>query len=113
MVEQDLRSAELINVGVALALGVQLGFAGQLLSMLMAKGVLSKEEAIELLGKLADIVTASLGGPATDLQALTRKPLQDHAQALRKLAGEPILRAEQGIFWRIAQVHLSDVALIL
>jgi hypothetical protein len=30
VVEQDLRSAELINVGVGLALGAQLGFVGQL-----------------------------------------------------------------------------------
>jgi hypothetical protein len=88
MVEQDLRSAELINLGLSLALGAQLALAGQLLSTLMASGVLSREEAVELLNKLADTITLSLNQPTTDLQAMTKKPLQDHAVALRKLAAD-------------------------
>jgi len=53
MVEQDLRSAELINIGLGLALGAQLALAGQLLSTLMARGILSREEVVEFLNKLA------------------------------------------------------------
>jgi len=86
MVEQDLRSAELISTGVGLALGAQLAFAGQLLATLVGKGVLSREEATRLLTKVADTIAESLGEPGSDLQAVTRKSLQDHAEALRKLA---------------------------
>jgi hypothetical protein len=100
MVEQDLRSAELINIGLGLALGSQLALAGQLLSTLMARGILSREEVIELLNKLADTITISLNQPTTDLQAMTKRPLQDHAKALRKLAADldlpPVVASKRG-----------------
>ena len=61
---------------------------GQLLSMLIANQCLSKEQAGELLKKIADTITTSLDQPTTDLQAVAKKPLREHAEALRKLAAD-------------------------
>ena len=86
MADQDTHLAELASFGVALSLGAQLAFGGQLLSTLIANQCLSKEQAGELLKKIADTITTSLDQPTTDLQAVAKKPLREHAEALRKLA---------------------------
>jgi hypothetical protein len=49
MADQDTGLVELVNFGVGLSLGGQLAFAGQLLSVLIANGFLSKEQSSELL----------------------------------------------------------------
>ena len=86
MAERDLPSAELIRASVAFTLAAQLGFIGQLLSTLVATRALSKEQATELLNKLADTISLSIDLPGSDLQAVLKKPIEDHAEALRKLA---------------------------
>jgi hypothetical protein len=88
MADQDTDLAKLLSFGVALSLGAQLAFGGQLLSTLIANQYLSKEQAGELLKKIADTITTSLDQPASDLQAVAKKPLREHADALRKLAAD-------------------------
>ena len=58
--EQAKLAAELAATGMRLALTAELAFAGQLISALVAGGVLSKQEAVDLITKLADTITSSL-----------------------------------------------------
>jgi hypothetical protein len=88
MADRDTDLAELASFGVALSLGAQLAFGGQLLSTLIANQCLSKEQAGKLLKKIADTITTSLDQPKTDLQAVAKKPLREHAEALKKLAAD-------------------------
>jgi hypothetical protein len=86
MVEQDLQAAESVNVSVELALNAQLAFIGQLISTLIASSVISAEQAVEMLTKLADTITSSLNRPGSDLQAIRTKPIREHAE--RELAAD-------------------------
>ncbi|HEY4858843.1 MAG TPA: hypothetical protein VII14_02775 [Xanthobacteraceae bacterium] len=95
MADQDTHLAEQVSFGVALSLGAQLAFGGQLLSTLIANQCLSKEQAGELLKKIADTITTSLDQPTSDLQAVAKKPLREHAEALRKLAADLSLSDQQ------------------
>jgi hypothetical protein len=90
MADQATGPVELVSFGMGLSLGAQLAFAGQLLSMLIANKSISEEHAKELLTKVADTITTSLDQPASDLEALAKKPLLEHAEALRKLAADLI-----------------------
>jgi hypothetical protein len=90
MTDQATGPAESVSFGIGLSLGAQLAFAGQLLSTLIANKLISEEQAKELLTKVADTITSSLDQPASDFQALAKKPLLEHAEALRKLAADLI-----------------------
>ena len=86
MDDENLRITETVGFGVRLSLGAQLASTGQLVSTLIASGVLSKQQAREFLVKLAETIMSSLEEPATDLESIAKGPLQEHAEALRKLA---------------------------
>lgn len=90
MTDQATGPAESVSFGIGLSLGAQLAFAGQLLSTLIANKTDYPKSGQELLTKVADTITSSLDQPASDFQALAKKPLLEHAEALRKLAADLI-----------------------
>jgi hypothetical protein len=80
--------AETAANSTRLALTAQLAFAGQLASVLVAAGALSAHPASEMLTKIADMIDASVEDGATDLQSILIAPVREHADALRRLAGD-------------------------
>ena len=63
-----------------LALTAQVALVGQLASALVAGGALSQ--------KIADVISSSADQHTTDLQAIMITPIREHAEALRRVAGD-------------------------
>jgi len=81
-------AAELAATSLRFALAPQLAFAGQLMSMLVASGVVSNDEAADMVAELADTIATSLNLPSSDFQAILIHPMREHAEALRKIASD-------------------------
>ena len=81
-------AAEFAATSLRFALTPQLAFVGQLLSALVTSGVMSKDEAADVISELADTIASPLNEPASDFQAILINPVREHAEALRKLASD-------------------------
>ena len=71
-----------------LALTAQVALVGQLASALVAGGALSAQDASEMIEKIADVISSSADQHTTDLQAVMITPIREHAEALRRVAGD-------------------------
>jgi hypothetical protein len=71
-----------------LALTAQVALVGQLASALVAGGALSAKDASEMIEKIADVISSSADQHTTDLQAVMITPIREHAEALRRVAGD-------------------------
>ena len=71
-----------------LALTAQVALVGQLASALVAGGALSAQDASEMIEKFADVISSSADQHTTDLQAVMVTPIREHAEALRRVAGD-------------------------
>jgi len=86
--EQAKLVAEFAATAMRLVFTAQLAFAGQLISALVASGVMSKPQAMDLITKLADTITSPLDQASSNLPAMLTKPVRQHAQALQNIAAD-------------------------
>ena len=70
-----------------LALTAHVALVGQLASALVAGGALSAQES-DMIEKIADVISSSADQHTTDLQAVMITPIREHAEALRRVAGD-------------------------
>jgi hypothetical protein len=89
MVDQQPKLAsEMAAAAIRTALAAQLALTGELVAALVANGGLTKQEAAEMINKLADTISSSLESSPSDLQAVFLAPMREHAEALRNIAAD-------------------------